>query len=138
MLLCSYCGSGEAYCKIHKPCANCPATGGCQCGNCYPRPPPTTENTCGLAYGGKLCDPTINAGKCCSKEGYVHRAYHFTPANMTIASVEVRQLTVATAVKAATALQNQIEREGAVLSSTTRNVQRINVVLEMGRSTLAG
>jgi hypothetical protein len=57
---------------------------------------------------------------------------------MTIASVEVRQLTVATAVKAATALQNQIEREGAVLSSTTRNVQRINVVLEMGRSTLAG
>jgi len=66
-----YCGKGEYYCKIKKKpnCLSCPQDGGCQSGPCEPRPDPKPDNTCGPLYGGKVCDPAINAGPCCSREG---------------------------------------------------------------------
>lgn len=66
-----YCGEGEHYCGIRKEpdCPTCVQQGGCQSGPCVNRPPPSIDNTCGPRYGGKVCDPAINAGPCCSREG---------------------------------------------------------------------
>jgi hypothetical protein len=65
-----YCGSGAHFCKIKTKCETCPVDGGCQSGaDCGPRPPVSPDNKCGAQNGGKLCDASINAGPCCSKEG---------------------------------------------------------------------